>query len=209
MKMLHAPLSLLCLTACLSQEPSANIYVLNAPPAAQDVTKIEKAIEVASPTAAPGLGTERIALKHSANTLDYYAGSRWPRPLPEVVQSALVKTLEQDGRFASVTNDETGTADDEIITILIQDFQAEYATKDSAPSIRVTLSTRISDAATHKILGSFVVSKNITAKANTMEEIIRAFHGALKQSLAEIAAKSSEILNTAPIPALPEEIKSR
>lgn len=206
---LPALMMTLLLSACLSQEPPANIYVLNAPAPATGGDKINKTLEVAAPTAAPGLGTERIALKHSPNTLDFYAGARWPRPLPEVVQSIVIKTLEQDGQFSSVSDDETGTSEDLIVSILIQDFQAEYTTKGEPPEIQVTLSTKISDAATHKILGSFIVSKSLAAKSNTVADIIHAFDRSLQQSLSEIAVKSAEIATQQPVPVIPETTNSQ
>lgn len=185
MKWLLIP-SLLLLSACLSQSPAPDIYVLNTPKPESAENRIERDLEVKAPTAAPGLESERIALKKSPTKLDYYAESRWPGSLPAVVQAAIVKTLEAQNLLKSVSDDETGIAADDTLSIAIQDFQAEYASKDAAPFIRITLSAKLSDAATQKVYASFVVTHTTKASANKIDDIVAAFDQTFQQSLADL-----------------------
>lgn len=198
MKWLLIP-SLFVLSACLSQSPAPNIYVLNAPKTEAAASRIDRDLEVANPTAAPGLETERIALKQSSTTIDYFAESRWPSTLPAMVQSAMVRTIERQGLVKSVSNDETGTAADDILSISIQDFQAEYKDKNAAPMIHITLSVKLSDAATQKVFGSFVVEKSVAAEANSVEKIIAAFDDAFQQLLIETTTQLATLLAQKPV----------
>lgn len=187
-------LSSLVLAGCLSQSPAPNIYVLNTPKTEVAASRIERDLEIASPTAAPGLETERIALKQSSTSFDYFADSRWPSTLPEMVQSTLVRTIEQQGLVKSASNDETGIAADDILSITIQDFQAEYKDKGIAPLIHITLSVKLSDAATQKVFGSFIVEESVQAEANSMEKIVAAFDAGFQKTLGKITSNAATIL---------------
>lgn len=204
MKWLLIPF-LLLLSACLSQSPAPNIYVLNTPTPMAAESRIERDLEVKAPTAAPGLESERIALKMSPTKLDYYAESRWSGNLPSVVQAAIVKTLEAQSLLKSVSDDETGIAADDTLSIAIQDFQAEYASKDAAPTIRITLSAKLSDAATQKVFASFVVTHTVKASANTIENVITAFDQTFQQSLLDISKQVAAKLTQKPLLPLPDK----
>ena len=81
------------------------------------------------PQAAPGLDSEHIALRRSAQRLDYYAASRWPAPLPEFLQSLAIDALRASGKFRSVQPDRGAFAADEVLQIEIRRFQAEYSAR--------------------------------------------------------------------------------
>ncbi|MFO1242454.1 MAG: ABC-type transport auxiliary lipoprotein family protein [Rickettsiales bacterium] len=190
--------ALLLLGGCLSQSDPAHIYILNAPKTSPAAQQVARDLEVVAPTAAPGLSTDRIALKHSPTSFDYYADSRWPSPLPEMVQATIVKTLEQQAVATSVTNDEIPTAADDILSISIQDFQAEYMGNDAAPVVHVTLSAKLSDAATQKVFGTFISTSSVKAGANSMEQIVAAFDESFQKSLLDLSNHVAALLAQKP-----------
>src|ERR1700752_250467 len=51
------------------------------------------AIQVAHPLSAPGLDGPHIILVQADHRMNFYLGSRWPVPLPDMVESLAVGTL--------------------------------------------------------------------------------------------------------------------
>ncbi len=90
-----------------SNQPATQVYTLD-PVYAQPKSEVASnapSLLVPRPQAAPGLDSEHIALRRSAQRLDYYAASRWPAPLPEFLQSLAVEALRASGKFRTVQPD--------------------------------------------------------------------------------------------------------
>ena len=60
------------------------------------------AIQVLHPVAGPGLDGPHIMLVQADHRMNFYVGSRWPAPLPEMVESLAVETLRASGEWQSV-----------------------------------------------------------------------------------------------------------
>src|SRR5258706_11142914 len=107
-------------TGLHSSQGATQVYTLELPvpasaavPAAADkpiatgLNEARPTLQVLRPLAAPGLDSERIALVRNVSQLDYYAASRWPAPLPEVLQSLAVNALRASGHYRAVQSEGT------------------------------------------------------------------------------------------------------
>jgi cholesterol transport system auxiliary component len=173
-----------------SDQPPVQVYTLD-PVTAE--SKPEAAGDAASllvlrPQAAPGLDTEHIALRRSAQRLDYYAASRWPAPLPEFLQSLAIEALRASGKFRSVQPDRGAFAADEVLQIEIRRFQAEYA-GEGAPVVHVQLLATLGRRNDRSVLASVSAEGSAPAAENRMQAVIAAFQSAVGTALTDLAAR--------------------
>ncbi len=102
--LLLAALPALLLQACsgiLTSEQAAKQYYLLTPyQAAAPVQTAEPRVKITlTVTAIPGLDTDRIQALGADARLNRYSNARWPDHLPEVLTSALSRSLETTGRY--------------------------------------------------------------------------------------------------------------
>jgi cholesterol transport system auxiliary component len=143
---------------------------------------------VARPIVAPGLDTDRIALVHPGRRLDYYAGSSWGAPAPEVIQNVVVASLQNTGRLRGVQRDLANFRPDFILQLDVRAFQAQYE-NGGAPRVRVDLIAtigRLNDR--HSVL-TFAAVSDEPAAANSMTEVSSAFDRALQSATGTLLAQ--------------------
>ena len=143
---------------------------------------------VLRPQAAPGLDTERIALRRSAQRLDYYAASRWPAPLPDFMQSLAIEPLRASGKFRSVQSDHAAFTTDMVLQIEIRRFQAEYA-GDAAPVVHVQLLATLGHRNDRSVVASVSAESSVPATENRMQAVVAAFQSAVASALADLATR--------------------
>jgi len=76
------------------------IYYLR-PPAPSDAAPAAPAgasVRVGHPMADPGLDTPHIMLRQPDHRMSFYAGSRWPSAMPDLVAALVVQTLRASGK---------------------------------------------------------------------------------------------------------------
>jgi cholesterol transport system auxiliary component len=173
-----------------SDQPATQVYTLD-PLYAQ--SKPEAAGSVVSllvprPLSAPGLETDRIALRRSGQRLDYYAASRWPAPLPEFLQSLAIETLRASGKFSTVQPDRAAFAADQVLQIEIRRFQAEY-TGDGAPVVHVQLLATLGHRNDRSVVASVSAESSVPATENHMQAVIAAFQSAVAAALADLTGR--------------------
>jgi cholesterol transport system auxiliary component len=173
-----------------SDQPPVQVYTLD-PVSAQakpEAASATASLLVLRPQAAPGLDTEHIALRRSAQRLDYYAASRWPAPLPEFLQSLAIEALRASGKFRSVQPDRGAFAGDEVLQIEIRRFQAEYA-GEGAPVVHVQLLATLGHRNDRSVMASVSADSSVPAAENRMQAVIAAFQSATATALTDLAAR--------------------
>ncbi len=144
-------------------------------------------VQVLRPLAAPGLDTEQIALLRDAQRLDYYAASRWPAPLPDLLQTLAIDALRASGRFRAVQSDATAFAADEVLQIEIRHCEVVYAT-EGTPVVHVQLLATLGHQGDRSLVGSVTAGSEVAAAANRMQSVVAAFQEAVNRSLTQLAA---------------------
>ncbi|HYM34971.1 MAG TPA: ABC-type transport auxiliary lipoprotein family protein, partial [Steroidobacteraceae bacterium] len=178
-----------------SKLPISVVYVMAAAPAenaAANQSTLDLAI--ALPTAAPGLDTERIAILHEARRLDYYREAQWGAALPQVVQSLLVGSLQNQKLFRSVTTEQARVTASYLLDLDIRDFQAEYANDSSAPTVRVTLVASLIRISDRKLIGMYPVTFTVLASANRMSAVAAAFESAARQAATSLGKQAADTI---------------
>jgi cholesterol transport system auxiliary component len=186
--------SSLALSACGSLDkligpPDApQIYALRPTlsPAQPSGGKVGWALVVQKPNAAGNLDSARIALARNGMQLDYYAKAAWPDRLPDLVQTALLAGFEATGRIDAVSRDEDALQSDYQLSTELRDFEARYATPDSAPNAAVTIIAHMSGTKSRKILANFSVNLTEPASANSVDAVVQALNAALAKAVDQI-----------------------
>jgi cholesterol transport system auxiliary component len=159
-----------------------------APPAVADLAILKLRVRA-------GLDTERIAALYPDRRMDYFADVRWTGPLDEVLQDLAVQQFHFNPSFRNVRADASVFASAYWLEIEVVDFQAEYSTAGSAPTVHVHLLARLGNSADRRILAHFEPDIRQAAADNRMSAIIDAYNRATDEALTQIAAGSAQVLD--------------
>jgi cholesterol transport system auxiliary component len=192
----------LCLAACTGSlfrsHAAPTAYMLSAGPAShgEPAPAAETPVDLAvlKPKARAGLESDRIAVLYPDRRLDYFADARWSGPLGEVLQDLAVQEFHSHANLRTVSGDASVFASAYWLEIEITDFQAEYTSAATAPSVRVSLRARLGSSGDRHLVGQFAATALKPAAENRLSSIVDAFASAADASLAEIAAQAGEKL---------------
>ncbi len=137
------------------------------------------------PAGAAALDTDRIALKRSPTTVDYFADAAWTDRAPLLVQSLLVQSLENSGRIDAVARELLALRADYVLLTELRDFEAEY-TGAGAPIIHVLLGAKLIRMPDRAIVAQQRFDATAPATANEMPMIVQAFNVAFHQAARQI-----------------------
>jgi cholesterol transport system auxiliary component len=194
----------LSLTGCGSLKdivgpgPAPQLYVLKpAMPQAGNAPAVKWQLSVATPQAAAGIDTTRIALSRSLTTMDYFANAAWTDRVPFLMQGAMVQAFESTGKIVAVQRDTSGIGADYLLQSELRDFEAQYdpATEPSKdakdapsppPKVTVQMECKLLVVPEHKILQSRVFTRDAAAARNDLDSIVTAFNGAVSGLLQDL-----------------------
>ncbi len=182
-------------SACVGfHSEQAPVQVYNLEPrfdeaaAAARETAAASTLRVLRPLAAPGLDTAGIALTRDGQRLDYYAASRWPAPLPQLVQSLAVDALRASGKFRSVQPDSSAFATDLVLQLEVRRCQAVYR-GDGPPVVQVQLLATFGRRGEPGKLATVSADSSVPAAENRMQAVVAAFQSAAGSALTELVAR--------------------
>ena len=157
-------------------------------PIATGVNEVRSSLQVLRPLAAPGLDTERIAVVRSVSQFDYYAASRWPAPLPDVLQSLAVSALRASGQYRAVQSEGAAYAADEVLQLEIRRCQAEYDSGGAAV-VRVQLVASLGRRADRTLVASVSAESTAPVAENRMQAVIAAYQHAVDEALDQLVRR--------------------
>jgi cholesterol transport system auxiliary component len=160
-------------------------------------------VQLPRPSADPGLSTELIMLTRSDHRLDYYGGSSWAGPLPDIVSTLALDTLRASGQWAAVQESPSPFVADYLLQINIRRFEAEYSDGGVAPTVRVVLDCTLARRIGRDLVTTFVAEASAEASENRMAPVVAAFEKAANAALAVVAERSAQAAKTAAVTAAP------
>jgi cholesterol transport system auxiliary component len=179
-----------------SDLPAPTRYVIAAPPPATSATTSAASdmdIAIGRPDVAPGLDSERIAVRRG-HELDYYRGALWGGTVLETVQAFLVGALQDQQRFRSVAPEQARIAGHYLLDIEVRDFQAEYASAGALPVARVTLVCRLIRIVDRKMVDTISVTGTQRASENRLTAVAAAFEVVMRQASLELTEKTAALV---------------
>ena len=150
------------------------------------VPEVDWQLVIETPIAPAGINTNRIALSHSPITLDYFAGATWTDSAPALVQTLLVESFENTGRIVAVGRESVGLRADYVLKIELREFQAEYASPDTPPTVHIRIISKLVRMPVREIVASHMTERKAVAAANTLDGVVAAFDEALGPVLKDV-----------------------
>jgi cholesterol transport system auxiliary component len=194
-----------------SNAPNEQIYFLRAPtpasagagaaaqsgaapaPAARDTS-----LRVEHPQAGPALDSARILLVQPDHRMDFYAASRWPAPLPDVLEALAVETLRGSGEWSSVQDSNSAFPAAYLLQLTVRRFEADYTAGGEAPEVHVVLDCIIGRREGRDVIATFTVAGSATASANRLSAVVAAFEQATGSALTELSRQAAQAVRSEP-----------
>lgn len=148
-----------------------------------DLPKVDWQLTVDVPIAEAGLNNSRIALKHNALSLEYYARSAWTDTAPLMVQTLIVESFENTGRIVAVGRQSIVLRGDYQLITELREFQAEYGDGAAPPTVRVRINAKLVRMPQRVIVASHTVESLQPASNGSLEAVVDAFDEALGKVL--------------------------
>jgi cholesterol transport system auxiliary component len=148
-------------------------------------------LQVAHPLAGPGLDGPHIILLQADHRMNFYLGSRWPAPLPDMVEALAVETLRASGEWQSVQDSGSPFTSEYLLQIAVRRFDADYSRARSAPQIEVVLDCTLGARAGRELVASFVAQGSATAAGDRMSEVVAAFETAASAALSSMSQQTA------------------
>ena len=199
------PLLCLGLAGCSglfqSKEKPEQTYYLRAPaartpqagaPAATATPAIPASVRVIHPAASPGLDTSRIMLVQADRRMNFFSGSRWPAPAPELIEALAVQTLRASGAWTSVGGSGSPFPPDYLLQIHLQRFEADYSEGAGAPVVHVVLECVVGRREGREVLATFTAAGSAAAAANRLGEVVMAFEQATGVALEALSQQTEQ-----------------
>ena len=200
------PLLLLCLAGCSSLFHSTAVpeqtYYLRAPSAADGAAHTDTAaapappatasLRVGRPIAAPGLDSPHIMVLQADHRMNFYTGSRWPAPMPDVIEALTAETLRASGAWASIEYSSSPFPSEYLLQITVRRFEADYTEGGPAPVVHVVLDSVLGRREGREVIATFTVSGTVPAADNRLKDVVAAFEQATGQALTALSQKASQ-----------------
>lgn len=177
-----------------SDVPAPQVYVLAPAARSESGEPLQANVAIGNPQAAPGLDSDRIAVLYADRRLDYYAAAHWGANAPQVMQSLLLGSLQNRGRFRSVVSGDSSIGADIMLDLELRDFQAEYGSAGDAPTVRVTVVAGVIDVTQRRLLAVVPATATVAAADDRLTAVVAAFESAAHTVAAELERVLSETL---------------
>jgi cholesterol transport system auxiliary component len=210
------PLLCLCVSGCTglfhSTAKPEQTYYLRAPSEARSATPVNSAaasseapatsaapappaamsLRVGRPLAAPGLDTPHIMLLQADHRMNFFTGSRWPAPTPDVVEALVAETLRASGTWASIEYASSPFPSEYLLQLTVRRFEADYTEGGSAPVVYVVFDCALGRREGREVIATFTASGTTPAAANRLADVVAAFEQATDTALSTLAQRVTQ-----------------
>jgi cholesterol transport system auxiliary component len=183
---LVALLVALCVAGCVGGGSRIEaIYTLEAPaqPAVAGATSAQ--ILVPEPRAVAALNSERIAVRPSALTLQYYPNVAYQDTAPKVLQFVLLDTFQNTGRVQAV-----GLPGQSLLINyqLVTDVRAFQAETFGGSRARIEVAAKLLNDSTGRVVGTRVFSTVVPIRGDGADAAAAGLNTAIQTLASEIVA---------------------
>ncbi|MBS0575354.1 MAG: membrane integrity-associated transporter subunit PqiC [Proteobacteria bacterium] len=130
--------------------------------------------------------TARLAVVPTPGRIEVYKGVAWSDSTPEIVQQAMIAAFEDSNRIAAVSRQGNGLRTDFLLQSDLRDYQAVYRTPAGPPEIVLTISVKLVDFASSRVVASRVFTQTQAAAATDAHAVAQAFDAALGNLLHDL-----------------------
>ena len=142
-------------------------------------------LSVGRPTAPRVVDSPRIAVRPVPGELQIYRGASWSQPSTDLVETTVLRALEDSGRIPAVARDGSGLRADYKLVMDLRRFESDYAGV-AIPSATIELTAKLLHASDQRIVASRTFLQVQPASGTEMAEVTSAFDLALGKLGAEV-----------------------
>ena len=143
--------------------------------------QVDTQLVVLRPNAERLLNSARILVRPTPGELQVYKGATWTQPTPDILQDAIVRTLEDSRKLAGVTRRGGGIAGDFDLATDIRQFDADYA-GGASPSAVIEISASLIHNGDNRVVATQLFRHATPASSTAIVDVHRAF----EQSLSDV-----------------------
>lgn len=184
--------ALLALTGCTTlgafERAAAplEVYELSTPRTARAATPRPLDVIVELPVASGAIATDRVMIRPAPLQAQYLPDARWADPLPQAIQTLMVRTLTDTGALRYVGRSPLGLGGDFAVLTEITDFQAKATGPGAA--IRLRMVVRLVRERDAKVVSTRVIETTAQAATTESADIVVAFDEAAGEAMQAFAA---------------------
>ena len=143
-------------------------------------------LSLSPPTGSRAIESFRIAVRPVPDELQVYRGARWAKTPTDMLHDALLRTLEDSGRIASVARQGAGILADYKLVVDVRRFEADYA-GNAVPAATIELNAKLIHARDQGIVGSRTFRHVQPASGTGIDLVVAAFSTAMEAVTGELA----------------------
>ncbi|HEX5754926.1 MAG TPA: ABC-type transport auxiliary lipoprotein family protein [Arenimonas sp.] len=157
-----------------------------------DAPKVDWSLLIARPRAGDLLDSERIAVRPEPGLLQPYKAAAWSEPLPDLLQSMLLRGFEDSGRILGVARQASGVRGDVTLLLDIRRFESEYRAPEQAPTVVLEVQAKLVAQPAGKVLAARTFKQEAEAAGEKLPAVTAAFESASSALVAEMVGWSLE-----------------
>ena len=136
-------------------------------------------LSVARPTTNEMLDTRRMVVVPATGQIQVYKGVTWDDTVPDIVQATVVHAFEDSGKILAVGHQTAGLRSDFMLQLDLRDDQAVYRTPAGPPEIDVTITAKLIDYSSSRVVASHTFHQSVPASGTAVPAVAQAFDNAL------------------------------
>ena len=146
-------------------------------------------LSTSRPTAARMIDSVRMAVSPVPGELQVYKGALWARTPPEMLEDAVLRTLEDSGKLPAAARQGSGIRADYRLVMEIRHFEASYnePTSLAAPAAVVEVNAKLLHAQDQVVVGNRTFRHVRPAAGTAVPLVAQAFGEALGATSRDIA----------------------
>lgn len=131
-------------------------------------------LTLSPPTAARMIDSFRIAVRPTPNELQVYRGSSWAKTPTDLLQDAVLRTLEDSGKIPAVARQGAGITADYKLVLDLRRFEADYA-GNALPAATIEVNAKLIHNIDQTVVGSRTFLGAEPARSVEVAQVVDAF----------------------------------
>jgi cholesterol transport system auxiliary component len=168
------------------QEPTTTYAPVTSAPAQPDWPNVKWELSIARAFGARGADSLRIAVRPTPVELQVYKGAQWGKSPSEMVEDAVLRTLEDSNRIPGVARQGSGMGADYRLLLDVRRFEADYA-GGATPAATIEVTAKLLHVRSQALAGSRTFLQARPAAGTALPEVVAAFDSGLSQLASDLA----------------------
>lgn len=184
-----ALLALACaLSACsiLPEREPTQVFepTLTSAPADPSWPNANWSLVVAKPGASQMLASDGISVRPGAGAVQVYKGASWSDPVPDMLQTALIRRFEDSSKILSVARPGSGVSSQYQLMTEVRSFDSVYS--NGSPQAVIEVYAKLVHTADGKVVAARSFKETEPASGTGVETVVDAFSRALDRTTGKL-----------------------